>query len=151
LPFAEIAYDFFNALKSVSHGYATLTTELSGYDIADVVKIEVHVNYAKVDALSFVVHREDAPKVAQELVHKLKFVIPRKLYPMPVQSVVEGKALARVDVPPLRKNAAASGEKKSTSKKQALLRRQSVNKRQAAHSDIELPQEVFNAVLDLEK
>ncbi|AKP64297.1 GTP-binding protein LepA [Levilactobacillus koreensis JCM 16448] len=151
LPFAEIAYDFFNALKSVSHGYATLTTELSGYDIADVVKIEVHVNYAKVDALSFVVHREDAPKVAQELVHKLKFVIPRKLYPMPVQSVVEGKALARVDVPPLRKNAAANGEKKSTSKKQALLRRQSVNKRQAAHSDIELPQEVFNAVLDLEK
>ncbi|MFC6259891.1 translation elongation factor 4 [Levilactobacillus fujinensis] len=151
LPFAEIAYDFFNALKSVSHGYATLTTELSGYDIADVVKIEVHVNYAKVDALSFVVHREDAPKVAQELVHKLKFVIPRKLNPMPVQSVVEGEALARVDVPPLRKNAAANGEKKSTSKKQALLRRQSVNKRQAAHSDIELPQAVFNAVLDLEK
>jgi len=151
LPFAEIAYDFFNALKSVSHGYATLTTELAGYDIADVVKLEVHVNYARVDALSFVVHREDAPRVAQDLVHKLKFVIPRKLYPMPVQSVVEGKALARVDVPPLRKNAAVSGDKKSASKKQALLRRQSVNKRQAAHSDIELPQEVFNAVLDLEK
>jgi len=102
LPFAEIAYDFFNALKSVSHGYATLTTALAGYDIADVVKIEVHVNYAKVDALSFVVHREDAPKVTQELVQKLKFVIPRKLYPMPVQGVVEGKALSRVDVPPLR-------------------------------------------------
>jgi len=151
LPFAEIAYDFFNALKSVSHGYATLTTELAGYDIADVVKVEVHVNYARVDALSFVVHREDAPQMAQELVHKLKFVIPRKLNPMPVQLVVEGKALARVDVPPLRKNAAANGEKRSTSKKQALLRRQSVNKRQAAHSDIELPQEVFNAVLDLEK
>ncbi|WP_367295666.1 translation elongation factor 4 [Levilactobacillus yonginensis] len=150
LPFAEIAYDFFNALKSVSHGYATLTTALAGYDIADVVKIEVHVNYAKVDALSFVVHREDAPKVTQELVHKLKFVIPRKLYPMPVQGVVEGKALSRVDVPPLRKNAAANGEKRSTAKKQALLRRQSVNKRQAAHSDIDLPQEVFNAVLDLE-
>ncbi|WP_125547230.1 translation elongation factor 4 [Levilactobacillus lindianensis] len=151
LPFAEIAYDFFNALKSVSHGYATLTTALAGYDLADVVKIEVHVNYARVDALSFVVHREDAPRVAQELVHKLKFVIPRKLYPMPVQSVVEGKALARVDVPPLRKNVAANGEKKSASKKAAQLRRQSANKRQAAHSDIELPQEVFNAVLDLEK
>lgn len=151
LPFAEIAYDFFNALKSVSHGYATLTTALAGYDLADVVKIEVHVNYARVDALSFVVHREDAPRVAQELVHKLKFVIPRKLYPMPVQSVVEGKALARVDVPPLRKNVAANGEKKSASKKAAQLRRQSANKRQAAHSDIELPQEVFNAVLELEK
>jgi len=151
LPFAEIAYDFFNALKSVSHGYATLTTEVAGYAPADVVKIEVHVNYAKVDALSFVVHREDVPTVTQTLVQQLKYVIPRKLNPMPVQAVVEGKALARVDVPPLRKNAAANGEKRSTSKKQALLRRQSKNKRQATHSDIELPQEVFNAVLGLER
>jgi len=72
LPFAEIAYDFFNALKSVSHGYATLTTEVAGYAPADVVKIEVHVNYAKVDALSFVVHREDVPSVTQTLVQQLK-------------------------------------------------------------------------------
>lgn len=151
IPFAEIAYDFFNQLKSVSHGYATLMTEFDEYDLTDVVKIEVHVNYAKVDALSFVVHRDDAAKVTQELVHKLKYVIPRKLYPMPVQAIVEGKAIARVDVPPLRKNAAVSGDKKSISKKQALLRRQSVNKRQAAQSDIELPQEVFNAILELEK
>lgn len=70
---------------------------------------------------------------------------------MPVQAVVEGKAVARVDVPPLRKNAAVNGEQRSTSKKQALLRRQSKNKRQASHSEIELPQAVFNAVLDLER
>ena len=151
LPFSEIAYDFFNTLKSVSHGYATLTTELAGYAPADVMKIEVHVNYARVDALSFVVHRQDVARATQSLVHQLKTVIPRKLYPMPVQAVVEGKAVARVDVPPLRKNAAVNGEQRSTSKKQALLRRQSKNKRQASHSEIELPQAVFNAVLDLER
>jgi len=149
LPLAEIAYDFFNTLKSLTHGYATLTTAFDGYDLADVVKVEVHLNYARVDALSFIVHRADAPDVAQQLVHKLKYVVPRKLYPMPAQAVVEGKPLARVDIPPLRKNAAVNGEQRSVSKKQALLRRQSVNKRQAAHNDLQLSQEVFNAILDL--
>ncbi|MFC6181619.1 translation elongation factor 4 [Lactiplantibacillus daowaiensis] len=149
LPFAEIAYDFFNALKSITHGYATLETRFDDYDLADVVKVEVHINYAKVDALSFVVHREDAPAMTQKLVHQLKYTVPRKLYPMPAQAVVEGKPLARVDIPPLRKNAAVNGEKRSLSKKQALLRRQSVNKRQAAYSDITLSQDVFNAILEL--
>ncbi|WP_048000608.1 translation elongation factor 4 [Lactiplantibacillus herbarum] len=149
LPISEIAYDFFNALKSISHGYATLETTFADYDIADVVKVEVNVNYAKVDALSFVIHRDDAPLMSQKLVEKLKYTIPRKLYPMPAQAIVEGKPMARVDVPPLRKNAAVNGEKRSTSKKQALLRRQSSNKRQAASSDIKLSQEVFNAVLEL--
>ncbi|ETY72836.1 GTP-binding protein LepA [Lactiplantibacillus fabifermentans T30PCM01] len=149
IPISEIAYDFFNALKSISHGYATLETEFSGYELADVVKVEVNVNYAKVDALSFIVHREDAPAMTQQLVKKLKHTIPRKLYPMPAQAIVEGKAVARVDVPPLRKNAAVNGEKRSVSKKQALLRRQSINKRQAAVSDVKLSQEVFNAVLEL--
>ncbi|AVK63751.1 elongation factor 4 [Lactobacillus sp. CBA3606] len=149
IPVSEIAYDFFNSLKSITHGYATLTTTFDGYDLADVVKVEVHINYAKVDALSFVVHREDAPVMTQKLVEKLKFTVPRKLYPMPAQAVVEGKPLARVNIPPLRKNAAANGEKRSTSKKQALLRRQSVNKRQAAHSELVLSQDVFNAILDL--
>ena len=149
LPISEIAYDFFNALKSISHGYATLETTFADYDIADVVKVEVNVNYAKVDALSFVIHRDDAPLMTQKLVEKLKYTIPRKLYPMPAQAIVEGKPMARVDVPPLRKNAAVNGEKRSISKKQALLRRQGANKRQAASSDIKLSQEVFNAVLEL--
>ena len=100
--------------------------------------------------MTFIIHRQDAPQLTQKLVTKLKYTIPRRLYPMPVQAVVEGKVLARVDVPPLRKNAAANNEKRSISKKQALLRRQNLNKRQAAHNDIELPQEVFNAILDLE-
>lgn len=149
MPLSKIAYDFFNRLKSISHGYASLNTSFLDYEESDVVKVEVDVNYASVDALAFVVHRSEAPSMTQTLVHKLKYTIPRKLYPTPVQAIVEGKAMARIDVPPLRKNAAVNGEKQSISKKQALLRRQSLNKRKAAHSQIELPQEVFNALLEL--
>ena len=87
--------------------------------------------------------------MAQELVHKLKYTVPRKLYPTPARAVVEGKAIARVDIPLLRKNAAVSGEKKSISKKQALLRRQSLNKRQAAHEHFDFPQEVYNSIMEL--
>ncbi len=148
-PLSKIAYDFFNRLKSISHGYASLSTKFLDYEQSDLVKVEVDVNYSAVDALAFVVHRSEAPELTQALVHKFKYTIPRRLYPTPVQAIVEGKAIARVDVPPLRKNAAVSGEQRSISKKQALLRRQSVNKRKAAHSQIELPQEVFNALLEL--
>ncbi|WP_367371064.1 translation elongation factor 4 [Pediococcus parvulus] len=150
MPTSEVAYEFFNQLKSVSHGYATLDTTYLDYEIADLVKVEVDINYATVDALSFVVHRQDAPNLTQELVKKLKVAVPRRLYPTPVQAVVEGKTVARVDIPPLRKNAAVSGGKKSISKKQALLRRQGINKRQSAKNSIELPQEVFNAILELD-
>ncbi|BDR57095.1 translation elongation factor 4 [Xylocopilactobacillus apis] len=151
IPVSEVAYQFFNELKSVSHGYATLDTEDAGYQKADVVKVEVNINYSPIDALSFIVHREDAGRLTQDLVHKLKYSVPRTLYPMPVQAVVEGKALARVDVPPLRKNAAVSGGKKSVSKKQDLLRRQSINKRQAVKNNVALSQEVFNSILELKQ
>lgn len=150
IPLSELDYNFFSRLKSTSHGYASLSTKFLDYEPADVVRLDVRVNYSRVDALTFIIHRQDAPQLTQKLVTKLKYTIPRRLYPMPVQAVVEGKVLARVDVPPLRKNAAANNEKRSISKKQALLRRQNLNKRQAAHNDIELPQEVFNAILDLE-
>lgn len=149
MPLAQIVFDFFNKLKASSHGYATLHTEFRDYEQSDVVKVEVNVNYAPVDALSFVVYRQDAPAMTKELVEKLKYTMPRKLYPTPVQAVVEGKSIARVDVPPLRKNAAVSGEIHTVSKKQALLRRQNKNKRRAAHEAIEIPQSVFNAILEI--
>ena len=127
----------------------SLETRDAGYDLADVVKIEVDINYSPIDALAFIVHREDAPSLTQELVHKLKYTVPRMLYPMPVQAVVEGKTLARVDIPPLRKNAAVSGNKKSISKKQELLRRQNINKRQAVKNNVQLSQKTFNSILEL--
>lgn len=149
MPLAEIAYQFFSALKSVSHGYASLSSEFLDDEPADLVKVEIDMNYAPVDALAFVVHREDAPRLTQELVHKLKATVPRQLYPTPVQAMVEGKAVARVDVPPLRKNAAVNGEAHSVSKKAALLRRQSANKRRATQNNVQLPQRVFNTLLEL--
>ncbi|WP_438497027.1 translation elongation factor 4 [Paenibacillus sp. IHBB 3054] len=151
MPTSEIAYDFFDQIKSLSRGYATMAVKLKNYRIADLIKAEIFVNYVKIDALAFILHREDAYRTASELVLKLKHTIPRKLYPMPVQVMVEGKVIAREDVPPLRKNAAVSGEKNSISKKQALLRRQNINKRNSEHSAIELPQEVFNSILEINK
>lgn len=150
LPVSEIAYNFFNSLKSITHGYATLDTEFLDFELVDVVKIQIQINYAPVDALDILVPRQNAAQIAHKLVEKLKYTVPRRLYPMPVQAIVENKAIARVDVPPLRKNAAVNGEKRSISKKQQLLRRQSLNKRQAARSDIKLPQSVFDAVLNLD-
>ncbi|MEC0182865.1 translation elongation factor 4 [Paenibacillus peoriae] len=149
IPTSEIAYHFFNQLKSLSHGYATMDVQFMDYREADLVKMDILVNYVKIDALAFILHREDAYRVAADLVLKLKHTIPRKLYPMPVQVVVEGIVIAREDVPPLRKNAAVSGDKKSISKKQALLRRQNINKRNMEHMNIQLPQEVFNSILDI--
>ena len=141
MPISEIAYDFFNELKSVSHGFATLSTEFDSYQESDLVRIDIAVDYAKVDALTFVMHRSKVDRVGTEIVSKLKDLIPRKLQSMPVQAIVEGRAIARADVPPLRK-AAASGTK--VSKKQQQLRRQGQKK-----SDIELPQAVFDAILDM--
>ena len=141
MPISEIAYDFFNELKSASHGFATRSTEFDSYQESDLVRIDIAVDYAKVDALTFVMHRSKVDRVGTEIVSKLKDLIPRKLQSMPVQAIVEGRAIARADVPPLRK-AAASGTK--VSKKQQQLRRQGQKK-----SDIELPQAVFDAILDM--
>ncbi|WP_300558196.1 translation elongation factor 4 [Companilactobacillus sp.] len=149
IPLSEIAYRFFSELKSVSHGYASLNTEFLDYEVSDLVKVEIDMNYTSVDALSFIVHRSDVNEMTQNLVQKLKYAVPRQLYPTPVQAIVEGKSIARVDVPPLRKNAAVNGESRSVSKKAALLRRQSMNKRRSAKSKIKLPQDVFNTILEL--
>ncbi len=141
MPISEIAYDFFNELKSVSHGFATLSTTFDQYQFSDLVRIDIAIDHAKIDALTFVTHRLKATRMGIELVDKLKGLIPRKLQAMPVQAIIEGRAVARADVPPLRK-AQASGTK--ISKKQQQMRRQGLKK-----SDIELPQSVFDAILEM--
>lgn len=150
VPLAEIAFNFFNQLKSISHGFATYDSSFDSYQPSDIVKITIDVNYSSVEELTFLTHRQNAFDLAQEIVHQLKYVIPRRLYPMPVQGYIEGRVVARVDVPPLRKNAAVSGDAKSVSKKQALLRRQSLNKRKSAADSVQLPQSVFDAILNIE-
>ncbi|MEI8635188.1 hypothetical protein P4S72_30280 [Vibrio sp. PP-XX7] len=149
IPAAEIAYDFFNRLKSLTNGYASMESRFLRYHQADIVRIDIHINYIPVDALTILAHRQDAHTIAADLVVKLKHIVPRKLYPMPVQAIVENKAIARADIPPLRKNQSVNGEKRSLSKQKTLLRRQSVNKKRMAQLDINLPQEVFNTLLEV--
>lgn len=141
MPISEIAYDFFNELKSVSHGFATLSTEVAEYDYSDLVKLEIAIDYANIDALTLITHRLKAERIAQNMVTKLRDLVPRKLQVMPVQAIIEGRVIARENIPPLRK-AAAKGS--SVSKKQQQLRRSGQSK-----SNIELPQAVFDALLDL--
>lgn len=149
-PIAEIAFNFFGKLKTVTQGYATFDTVLADKRESDVVKLTIDVNYTNVDSLTFVTHRSNSYRMAQDIVHKLKYTIPRRLYPMPVQGYIEGKVVARIDVPPLRKNA-ATVQQSSISKKQSLLRRQNLNKRKATQDHIELPQKVFDTILDIEQ
>lgn len=149
MPLSEIAYHFFNALKSETHGYATLSMGKIVYQPADIVKITFDINYSRVPQLTYLTHRIDANNEAQALVHKLKYTVPRQLYPMPAQAIIEGHVIARVDIPSIRKNAAVSGDKKSISKQQALLRRQSLNKRKSKQLTFELPQSVFDIFLEI--
>nr|WP_276521726.1 translation elongation factor 4 [Weissella diestrammenae] len=141
MPISEIAYDFFNELKSASHGFATLSTEIAGYDDSDLVKMEIAIDYGNVDALTMIIHRHKVDRIAQDTVNKLRDLVPRKLQAMPVQAIVEGRVVARENIPPLRK-VAAKGT--TVSKKQQQLRRSG-----QAKSNIELPQAVFDAILDM--
>lgn len=150
IPASEIAYDFFNRLKSLTRGYASMETSFKAYQRSDIVRLDVQINYIPVDALTVLAHRSDAHKIAADLVVKLKHTVPRKLYPMPVQVLVENRVIGRADIPPLRKNQAVNGDKRSLSKKKELLRRQSHNRKQMAEMDISLPQEVFNALLEVD-
>lgn len=142
MPISEIAYDFFNELKSVSHGFATLSTERDDYDESDLVRLDIQIDYTAVDALTFVMHRLRVDQFAQEIVQKLTELVPRKLQQLTVQAVVEGRVISRGNIPPLRKAAASSSK---TSKKQQQMRRQ------GQKNQVELPQSVFDAILDMNR
>lgn len=150
VPLSKIIYSFFNKLKSISHGYASLATTSIGYYRTNVVRLDIYINYVRVDELTSITYKSESESIAQKIVHQLKYTIPKRLYPLPVQVMMEGKVIARVDVPPLRKNAAVSGKNNSISKQQELLRRQNINQRKAASNDIELPQKVFSTMFKIE-
>ncbi len=150
LPLADMAFDFFNALKSLTHGYASLDHVLSGYRTSRLVRVDILLDEQMIDAFSFIIHQDLAYARAAALVHQLKYVIPRKLYPVPAQAVTGGRVIAREDIPPLRKSALASGFQGSVSQKQRLKRRQNHGQRAReglARNDI--PQEAFLAILAL--
>lgn len=150
LPMSEIVYDFYDSLKSLSHGYSTIEYTPAQYKKSDLVKMDIYLNDEIVDAFSFIVTKDSAYEKGKEIVEKMKYLIPRKLYPMPVQAVVENKAIAREDIPPLRKSATGKGFTGSMSKKKRIAKKITENKsRQRKIGKADVPQEAFHAILSL--
>jgi GTP-binding protein LepA len=152
IPLAEMIVDYYDQLKSRSRGYASLDYQLAGYRAEDLVKLEILVNSEPVDALAMIVHREDAYSKGQAIVSKLKKLIPRQLFTVPIQSVAGGRVISRANVQAMRKDVLAKCYGGDVTRKRKLLEKQKRGKRRLKKvGSVEIPQEAFMAVLRLEE